>query len=139
MTIHDVELYEEEAHLSRTVNWLVLAEAPNWFSQALRDLLSSCEMMVTFLRLLMASANQLFPAPAAATIFKPLTASGIGPANSYVDTGEFKSLGAKELHHQKNMFSRDTDSVSICQQTMLNACSFCYLTSVKATRKEGSR
>ena len=51
-------------HLSRMVSRLVLADAPSCLSQALRDRLSSCDMMVTCLRLLKACANQLFPAPA---------------------------------------------------------------------------
>ena len=51
--------------LSRIVSRPVLDDAPSCLSQALRDRLSSCDMMVTFLRLLKACANQLFPAPAA--------------------------------------------------------------------------
>ena len=55
----------EVAHLSKIASWPLLTAAPSWFSQALRDLLSSCEMMITFLRLLTACANQVLPAPAA--------------------------------------------------------------------------
>ena len=51
--------------LSKIVSRPVLADAPSCLSQALRDRLSSCDMMVTFLCLLKACANQLFPAPAA--------------------------------------------------------------------------
>lgn len=56
--------HKEQTHLSRIVSRPVLADAPSCLSHALRDRLSSCETMVTFLRLLMACANQLFPAPA---------------------------------------------------------------------------